>query len=83
MMKMLLDAGLLHGECMTVTGKTVRENLENVKPYEEGQQIVKSLDDPIRKTGHLVILRGNLASEGAVAKISGKEGEFFRELHEF
>ena len=78
MMKMLLDAGLLHGDCMTVTGKTVRDNLKNVKPYEEGQEIVKSLDDPIRKTGHLVILRGNLAAEGAVAKISGKEGEFFR-----
>ena len=78
MMKMLLDTGLLHGECMTVTGKTVRENLENVKPYEDGQEIVQSLKDPIRKTGHLVILRGNLAADGAVAKISGKEGEFFR-----
>ncbi len=78
LMKMLLDTGLLHGDCLTVTGKTVRENLENVKPYEDGQDIVHSLDDPIKETGHLVILRGNLASEGAVAKISGKEGEFFR-----
>jgi dihydroxy-acid dehydratase len=78
LMKMLLDAGLLHGDCMTVTGKTVRENLENFKHYEDGQEIVQSLKDPIRKTGHLVILRGNLAAEGAVAKISGKEGEFFR-----
>ena len=78
LMKMLLDADLLHGECLTVTGKTVSENLANVKPYLEGQNIVHSLTDPIKKTGHLVILRGNLASEGAVAKISGKEGEFFK-----
>ncbi len=69
LMKMLLDAGLLHGDCLTVTGKTLAENLERVAPY---------LNDPIKKTGHLVILRGNLASEGAVAKISGKEGEFFK-----
>ena len=78
MMKMLLDANLLHGDCLTVTGKTVRKNLENVSPYKDDQEIVHSLADPIKKTGHLVILRGNLASEGAVAKISGKEGEFFR-----
>jgi len=78
LMKMLLDAGLLHGDCMTVTGKTVAENLANVKPYLEGQDIVRSLADPIKKTGHLVILRGNLAAEGAVAKISGKEGEYFK-----
>ena len=78
LMKMLLDADLLHGECLTVTGKTVSENLANVKPYLEDQNIVHSLTDPIKKTGHLVILRGNLASEGAVAKISGKEGEFFK-----
>ena len=78
LMKMLLDAGLLHGDCLTVTGKTIRENLENVKPYVEAQDIVHSLKDPIKKTGHLVILRGNLASEGAVAKISGKEGEYFK-----
>jgi len=77
-MKMLLDAGLLHGDCLTVTGKTIRENLENVKPYVADQDIVHSLKDPIKKTGHLVILRGNLASEGAVAKISGKEGEYFK-----
>ena len=78
LMKMLLDAGILHGGCMTVTGKTVRENLENVTPYKDDQEIVHSLADPIKKTGHLVILRGNLASEGAVAKISGKEGEYFK-----
>jgi dihydroxy-acid dehydratase len=63
---------------MTVTGKTVAENLANVEPYLEGQDIVRSLADPIKKTGHLVILRGNLAAEGAVAKISGKEGEYFK-----
>ena len=56
LMKMLLNAGLLHGDCMTVTGKTVAENLANVKPYLEGQDIVRSLADPIKKTGHLVIL---------------------------
>ena len=78
LMKMLLDAGLLHGDCLTVTGKTIRENLENVTPYVDTQDIVHSLKDPIKKTGHLVILRGNLASEGAVAKISGKEGEYFK-----
>ncbi len=74
MMKTLLDAGLLHADCMTVSGKTVRENLKSVKPYAKGQQIVRPLADPIKKESHLVILRGNLAPEGAVAKISGKEG---------
>jgi dihydroxy-acid dehydratase len=78
LMKMLLDAGLLHGDCMTVTGKTVAENLRDVQPYPEDQEIVMPLDRPIKKNGHLVILRGNLAPEGAVAKISGKEGEFFQ-----
>jgi len=74
LMKMLLDAGLLHGDCLTVTGKTVKENLANVKPYPKGQEIVKPFSDPIKKDSHLVILYGNLASQGAVAKISGKEG---------
>ncbi len=78
LMKILLDAGLLHGECMTVTGNTVARNLKSVKPYPKKQQIVRPLDDPIKAKGHLVILRGNLAKEGAVAKISGKEGESFR-----
>ena len=78
LMKMLLDVGLIHGDCLTVTGKTVRENLENVKPYVDAQDIVHSFKDPIKKTGHLVILRGNLATEGSVAKISGKEGEYFK-----
>lgn len=74
LMKMLLDKGLLHGDCLTVTGKTLAENLKDVKPYPDGQQIIHPLNNPIKKNSHLVILYGNLASEGAVAKISGKEG---------
>ncbi|MDB6021064.1 MAG: ilvD [Pedosphaera sp.] len=74
LMKTLLDAGLLHGECLTVTGKTLREDLEGVAPYPAGQTIIRPLSDPIKKDSHLVILYGNLSPEGAVAKISGKEG---------
>jgi dihydroxy-acid dehydratase len=74
LMKTLLDAGLLKGDCMTVSGKTVRENLKGVKAYPKGQEIVRPMANPIKKESHLVILRGNLAPEGAVAKISGKEG---------
>ena len=77
LMKMLLDRGLLHGDCVTVTGKTVRENLKDVQAYPNGQQIIRPFSDPIKKDGHLVILYGNLASEGAVAKITGKEGLLF------
>jgi dihydroxy-acid dehydratase len=77
LMKMLLDAGLLHGECMTVTGKTVAENLADVKPYAEGQDIIKPLNNPIKSDSHLRILYGNLAKDGSVAKISGKEGLSF------
>lgn len=78
LMKMLLEAGLLYGDCMTVTGKTMAENLANVdSSYPEGQDVVRSLDNPIKKEGNLVILHGNLAPEGAVAKITGKEGETF------
>ncbi|MDE2027854.1 MAG: dihydroxy-acid dehydratase [Candidatus Omnitrophica bacterium] len=77
LMKMLLDKGLLHGDCLTVTGKTVRENLANVKSYPAGQEIIRPFENPIKKEGHLVILYGNLASEGAVAKITGKEGLVF------
>ena len=78
LMKTLLDAGLLHGGCMTVTGKTLAENLEDVQPYPEGQRIIRPLEDPIKPDGHLVILRGNLAPEGAVAKITGHEGLRFQ-----
>ncbi|MCZ6722700.1 MAG: dihydroxy-acid dehydratase [Gammaproteobacteria bacterium] len=77
LMKMLLDAGLLHGECLTVTGKTLAQNLARVKPYPRSQDIVHALSDPIKKNSHLVILRGNLAPDGSVAKISGKEGVHF------
>jgi dihydroxy-acid dehydratase len=74
LMKMLLDAGLLHGDCLTVTGQTMAKTLAGVKPYPPGQTIISPLDKPIKKDSHLVILYGNLASEGAVAKITGKEG---------
>ncbi|MCY3812769.1 MAG: dihydroxy-acid dehydratase [Gammaproteobacteria bacterium] len=74
LMKTLLDAGMLHGDCLTVTGKTLAENLADVAPYPADQRIIRPLDDPIKPDGHLVILRGNLAPEGAVAKITGHEG---------
>ena len=74
LMKMLLDAGLLHGDCLTVTGETLAETLTHVPPYPPDQTIIRPLDNPIKKDSHLVILRGNLAPEGAVAKISGHEG---------
>ncbi len=77
LMKTLLKAGLLHGECLTVTGGTVKENLKGVGSYPKGQDIVHSLKKPIKEDSHIVILRGNLASEGAVAKISGHEGNTF------
>ncbi|HEX7359304.1 MAG TPA: dihydroxy-acid dehydratase [Bryobacteraceae bacterium] len=75
--KMLLEAGLLHGDCMTVTGKTLRENVKDVPGLSAGQQVVRPLSNPIKATGHIRILRGNLAPEGAVAKITGKEGLSF------
>jgi dihydroxy-acid dehydratase len=77
LMKTLLDAGLLHGDCLTVTGRTMAENLADVKPYPADQDIVHPLDNPIKKDSHLVVLYGNLAPTGAVAKISGKEGLSF------
>jgi dihydroxy-acid dehydratase len=76
-MKLLLEHGLLHGDCLTVTGKTVAENLAELPGLKEGQQIVHPISSPIKKTGHLQILYGNLATEGAVAKITGKEGTRF------
>ena len=76
-MKMLLDQGLLHGDCLTVTGKTVKENLQNINGYTKEQSIVMGLDKPIKDTSHLRILYGNLSPEGAVAKITGKEGTSF------
>ncbi|MBW3196975.1 dihydroxy-acid dehydratase [Marinobacter nauticus] len=77
LMKMLLDRGLLHGGCLTVTGKTLAENLETVVPYPEDQQIIHAFDNPIKADSHLRILYGNLAPEGSVAKITGKEGTHF------
>lgn len=74
LMKMLLDAELLNPDCLTVTGKTIAENLEDAPSYPEGQDIIRPLDNPIKPEGHLTILYGNLANTGAVAKISGKEG---------
>ncbi|MBB4078208.1 dihydroxy-acid dehydratase [Lewinella aquimaris] len=76
-MKELLMRGMLHGDCMTVTGKTLAENLLEVEGLREGQDIVRPFDQPIKSTGHLQILYGNLASEGSVAKITGKEGTRF------
>jgi dihydroxy-acid dehydratase len=75
--KMLLAEGLLNGDCITVTGKTLRENLKDLPGLKEGQSIVHSLKNPIKPTGHIQILKGNLAPEGAVAKITGKEGLSF------
>jgi dihydroxy-acid dehydratase len=77
-MKYLLDKGLLHGDCITVTGKTVAENLATTAPINfETQKIIVPLETPLKATGHLQILYGNLAAKGSVAKISGKEGERF------
>jgi dihydroxy-acid dehydratase len=73
-LKLLLEEGLLHGDCLTVTGKTLAENLQDLPSLQEGQKVIKPLNDPIKQTGHLRILKGNLAPEGAVAKITGKEG---------
>jgi dihydroxy-acid dehydratase len=74
LMKTLLDQGLLHGDCLTVTGQTMAETLQTVEPYPSDQTIIRPFSQPIKKDSHLVILRGNLAPEGAVAKITGKEG---------
>jgi len=77
LMKIMLEAGMLDGSCMTVTGKTLAENLANVAAYPEKQDIIRPLSNPIKKDSHLVILRGNLAPTGSVAKITGKEGLSF------
>ena len=77
LMSLLLEGGLLHGECLTVTGGTLAQNLAQTPAYPEGQDIVRPLAQPLKKDSHLVVLYGNLAPEGAVAKITGKEGESF------
>jgi dihydroxy-acid dehydratase len=77
LMKRMLDKGMLHGQCMTVSGKTLAENLADVSDYPVGQDIVRNFENPIKPDSHLAILYGNLAPEGAVAKITGKEGLHF------
>jgi len=77
-LKMLLKEGMIEGNCMTVTGKTLGENLEELPALKEGQKVIVPIDKPIKKTGHLQMLFGNLATEGAVAKITGKEGLRFK-----
>jgi dihydroxy-acid dehydratase len=78
LMKILLNEGLLHGDCLTVSGKSIKQNLAGVKAYPKGQTIIRSFREPIKPDSHLVVLYGNLAPKGAVAKISGKEGLSFR-----
>ncbi len=77
MMKLMLEKGLLHGDCLTVTGQTLEENLEEVMPYPDGQKIILPISKPVKDSSHLRVLYGNLAPEGAVAKITGKEGTVF------
>lgn len=77
-LKFMLEHGLLHGDCLTVTGKTLAENLAEVPALKEGQKIIKPLENPIKSTGHIRILKGNLATGGSVAKITGKEGLKFK-----
>ena len=79
-LKYLLDNGYLHGECLTVTGKSIKENLKNIEPLSFDQDVIKSLDNPIKPTGHIRILYGNIAKTGSVAKITGKEGLQFTGL---
>ncbi len=76
-MKFLLENDLINGDCMTVTGKTIKENLANLPSLTEGQDIIAPLDKPLKESGHIRILKGNFAPEGSVAKITGKEGLFF------
>src|SRR5213079_896688 len=77
LMRYLLEKGFLHGDCMTVTGRTLGENVSEVPPLKAGQQVILPIEKPVFPRGHLRILRGNLAPDGAVAKITGKEGERF------
>jgi dihydroxy-acid dehydratase len=77
-MKYLLSLGFLHGDCITVTGKTIKENLELLQELPKNNTIIRGVNNPLKHTGHLQILKGNLAPEGAVAKVTGKEGEFFK-----
>jgi dihydroxy-acid dehydratase len=76
-MKYLLEKGLINGDCLTVTGQTIAENLADLPRLSQGQEIIQPLEKPIKSTGHIQILRGNLSPEGSVAKITGKEGLVF------
>ena len=76
-LKFMLSEGILNGDCITVTGKTLEENLKNVKPFLKNQKIIHPLSNPIKKSGHIRVLKGNIASKGSVAKITGKEGLIF------
>ena len=78
LMKTLIKKGLMHPDCMTVSGKTIKANLSKIKPYPSSQNIIRSVNNPIKKEGHLIVLRGNIAPDGAIAKISGKEGIYFK-----
>tara|TARA_B100001063_G_scaffold89317_1_gene83138 strand:+ start:6935 stop:8599 length:1665 start_codon:yes stop_codon:yes gene_type:complete len=78
LMKSLVNKKLMHGDCLTVSGKSLAYNLKKIKPYPTGQNIIMPMHNPIKKDGHLIILRGNIAPDGAVAKISGKEGTYFK-----
>ena len=78
MLKLMLEEGLLNGDCLTVTGKTMAENLAELPGLTEGQDVIGSFKNPIKATGHLTVLKGNLAPEGAVGKITGKEGTGFQ-----
>ena len=78
LMKSLVNKKLMHGDCLTVSGKSLAQNLKKIKPYPSGQKIIMPMQSPIKKDGHLIILRGNIAPDGAVAKISGKEGTYFK-----
>jgi dihydroxy-acid dehydratase len=77
-LRYLLDNGMIDGDCLTVTGRTMRENLASIKPLDRDNNIIHMLDNPIKASGHLQILYGNLAPEGSVAKITGKEGLVFK-----
>ena len=77
-LKYMLEQGMLHGDCMTVTGKTLAENLADVPSLKENQKVIRPIDQPIKATGHIRILKGNLATGGSVAKITGKEGLLFK-----
>jgi dihydroxy-acid dehydratase len=76
-MKYLLEMGMLHGDCLTVTGKTVKENADGTAGLREGQEVILPISNPVKASGHLRVIYGNLAPEGSVAKITGKEGELF------